>query len=82
MREEQVPVVGREGRINTGEDGQEVCFKCSDGPFCGIAAVHVGWHQLVFAFPGGGDGVLVGVAGFVVEDVCGDSQPPGLQAPH
>ncbi len=51
MRKEQVPAVGREGRINTGEDGQEV----SDGPFCGIAVVHVGWHQMAFAFSGGGD---------------------------
>jgi hypothetical protein len=82
VREEQVPAIGWESSIDPSQVGKEVCLKHMDGPFSSVAVVYVRWHQLVFAFPGGGDGFFVGVAGIVVKDVHRDSQSPCLQVSH
>ena len=57
-------------------------FEGADGPFCRVAAVHVGWHELVGAVPGGRDGIAVGCAGFVVEDVSGHMETSRFEARH
>ena len=44
--------------------------------------MHVGWHQLVLAFPGGHDGIIIGVACLVVEDVHRASQSTHVQTLH
>ena len=51
VREEEIPSVGRKGRANAREDGNEMGLECSDHAFGGTAVVHVGWDQLVGAVP-------------------------------
>ena len=39
MWEQEVPAVGGECGIRSGEDGEEVVLECADGAFSGIAAM-------------------------------------------
>ena len=54
--------VGREGGVDTGQDGNEVIFERADGTFSAVLSMHVRKDKLKFCFPSEGDGLLVGCA--------------------
>ena len=77
VQQEEVPLVYGEQWCNARQDGRKVIFKCADGTFGCILAVHVWWDQLDCAVIGG-NGTLEGLAGFIARNVegwlvaCGD----------
>ncbi len=69
MRKEKVPEVCGDGFVHSSKDGYEVVIENSDGPFSSIAMVHLRGHQLKLGIPSERDGLLVGCAGLVVQDL-------------
>ena len=45
--DQAVPEVEREVCVDAGHAGDEVVLEGADGAFCGVAAVHLWWCQLV-----------------------------------
>ena len=62
-------MTGWEGWVDPSKDSQEVCFECQDGPLGSVPTVHIGRDELVGAIVGACDGLLVGCAGFIIQDV-------------
>ncbi len=82
MWKEQIPKVGREGRVDAGQDGNEVIFERADGTFSAVLSMHVRRDKLRFCFPSEGDGLLVGCARLIVEDLKIYQKTLGHQPRH
>ena len=63
-------------------NSQEVGFECLNSAFGAIPAVDVWWNQLEFNASIGGDGLLVGFAGIVVQNLKVYDQLAILEALH
>ncbi len=82
MWKEQIPKVGREGRVDAGQDGNEVIFECADGTFSAVLLMHVRRDKLKFCFPSKGDDLLVGCTRLVVKDLKIYQKTSGRQPRH
>ncbi len=82
LREKEIPKVRWKGRINTGQDSQEVILERADGPFCQIAAMHVWRDELESGIPFEGDCFFLGGTGFVIQDLEINREPSGCQMRH
>jgi hypothetical protein len=58
--EEEMPEVGGEGRVDGGEDGNEVVFVSANGALGGVSSVLVGGYVLDEQVVGGEEGSEVG----------------------
>ncbi len=82
LQEKEVPTVRWKGRINAGQDCQEVVFERANGPFCPIAAMHVWRDELEGGIPLEGDCFFISRAGFVIQDLEINREPTGCQTSH
>ncbi len=67
--EKEVPKVRWKGRINAGQDCQEVVLERANGALCLIAAMHVWRDKLEGGVPLEGDCFFISRAGFVIQDL-------------
>ena len=58
--------------IDAGDDGEEIRFEGSNITFGGVASVGIWGNELVCCVPFRIDGILIGGASFVVEDLEDD----------
>ncbi len=82
MQEKEVPKVRWEGRINAGQDFQEVVLERANGMLHPIAAMHVWRDELEVGIPLEGDGFFISRAGFVIQDLEINGEPMGCQTSH
>ena len=80
--EKEVPKVRWKGRINAGQDCQEVVLERANGALCLIAAMHVWRDELEVGIPLEGDGFFISRAGFVIQDLEINGEPMGRQTSH
>ncbi len=57
-------------------------LECADGGFCPIAVMHVWREELESGVPFEGDRFFIGGAGFVIQDLEINREPPGRQTRH
>ncbi len=69
LQEKEVPKVRWKGRIDAGQDCQEVVLECANGAFCPIAVMHVWRDELEGGVPLEGDCFFISRAGFVIQDL-------------
>ena len=66
LGEKFVPEVVGEAVVDACQDDEEVCLEGLDGTICCIGMVDIRRHELEGGVPVLGNGVAVGLAGFVV----------------
>ncbi len=82
LREKEVPKVRWKGPINTGQDCQEVIIERANGTIPLIAVMHVWRDKLEGGVPFEGDFLFISGAGFVIQDLEINREPPGHQKCH
>jgi hypothetical protein len=68
--------------MDTSQDSQNVILERANGAFCLIAVMHVWKDELENGVPFEGDRFLIGGAGFVIQDLEFNGEPPGFQTHH